>query len=146
MLLFWYYRGVHYFVSTLYCKMHCFIIHFKIILIINNFLQKWNTVFWLGWGHLNRKTGQLGVLRIVLGQFTVPTIPVRTKPVLCTNWPKITMLFYYLKVPKDFRPLGPTLALTGALKWGTVWTSTSNGTGIMKGQSWSCILMNFDLS
>ena len=77
---------------------------------------------------------------------TVPTIPVWTKPVLCTNWPKITMLFYYLKVPKDFSPLGPTLAMTGALKWGTVWTFTSNGTGIMKGQTWSCILMNFDLS
>ena len=66
--------------------------------------------------------------------FTVPTIPVWTKPVLCTNWPKITMLFYYLKVPKDFSPLGPTLALTGALKWGTVWTSISNGTGITKDQ------------
>ena len=77
---------------------------------------------------------------------TVPTIPVWTKPVLCTNWPKITMLFYYLKVPKDFSPLGPTLALTGALKWGTVWTSTSNGTGIMKGQSWSKCKINFDLS
>ena len=58
-------------------------------------------------------------------QHTVPTIPVWTKPVLCTNLPKITMLFYYLKVPKDFSPLGPTLALTGALKWGTVRTSTS---------------------
>ena len=49
-------------------------------------------------------------------------------------------------MPKDFTPLGLTLAMTGALKWGTVWTSTSNGTGIIKGQSWSCILMNFDLS
>ena len=76
----------------------------------------------------------------------VPTTPVWTKPVLCTNWPKFTMLFYYLKVPPHFSPPGPTLALTGALKWGTVWTSTSNGTGIMKGQSWSCILINFDLS
>ena len=33
--------------------------------------------------------------------------------------------------------LGSTLHLTGALKWGTVWTSTSTGTGIMKGQSWT---------
>ena len=31
-------------------------------------------------------------------------------------------------------PLSSTLTLTGALKWGTVWTSTSTGTGIMKGQ------------
>ena len=65
----------------------------------------------------------------------MPTIPVWTKPVLCTNWPKITMLFYYLKVPKDFSPLGPTLALTGASKWGNVWTFTSNGKGIMKGHT-----------
>ena len=62
------------------------------------------------------------------------------------NWPNFIMLFYYIKVPPHFSPPGPILALTGALKWGTVWTSTSNGTGIMKGQSWSCILINFDLS
>ena len=31
--------------------------------------------------------------------------------------------------------LGSTLQLTGALKWGTVWTSSSTGTGIMKGQT-----------
>ena len=32
-------------------------------------------------------------------------------------------------------PCSSNLILTGALKWGTVWTSTSTGTGIMKGQS-----------
>ena len=31
-------------------------------------------------------------------------------------------------------PLDSTLPLTGALKWGTVKTSTSTGKGIMKGQ------------
>ena len=36
-------------------------------------------------------------------------------------------------------PLGSTLPLTGALKWGTVWTSTSTGTGFMKGQSWTFV-------
>ena len=42
-------------------------------------------------------------------------------------------------------PLGSTLTLIGALKWGTVWTSTSTGTGIMKGQSYSFVfyLVNF---
>ena len=35
--------------------------------------------------------------------------------------------------------LGSTLPLTGALKWGAVWTSTSTGTGIMKGQSWTFV-------
>ena len=73
---------------------------------------------------------------------TVHTTPVWTKPVLCTNWPKFTMLFYYLKVSPHFSPPGPTLALTGALKWGAVWTSTSNGTGIMKVQNWSNCKIN----
>ena len=36
-------------------------------------------------------------------------------------------------------PLGSTLTLIGALKWGAVWTSTSTGTGIMKGQSWTFV-------
>ena len=58
---------------------------------------------------------------------TVQIIAALPNSILCTNWLKITMLFYYLKVPKDFSPLYPTLTLTGALKWGTVWTSTSNG-------------------
>ena len=62
------------------------------------------------------------------------------------NRPNFIMLFYYIKVPPHFSPPGPTLALTGALKWGTVWTSTSNGTGIMKGQSSSKCKINFDLS
>ena len=65
----------------------------------------------------------------------VPTIPVWTQPVLCTNWPKFTMLFYYLKVPPHFSPPGPTLALTGALKWGNVWDSISTGIETMHGQS-----------
>ena len=35
-------------------------------------------------------------------------------------------------------PLGSTLTLIGALKWVTVWTSSSTGTGIMKAnwESW----------
>ena len=32
-----------------------------------------------------------------------------------------------------------TVTLTGALKWGTVWTSTSTGTGIMKDQIWTYV-------
>ena len=53
------------------------------------------------------------------------------------NQPNFTMPFYYIKVPPHFSPPGSTLALTGALKWGTVWSSTSTGTGIVKGQSLS---------
>ena len=49
-------------------------------------------------------------------------------------------------MPKDFTPLGLTLAMTGALKWGTVWTSTSNGTVIMKGQISSKCKIKFELS
>ena len=51
-----------------------------------------------------------------------------------------------IQVPKDFTPLGLTLAMTGALKWGTVWTSTSNGTVIMKGQISSKCKIKFELS
>ena len=36
-------------------------------------------------------------------------------------------------------PLGSTLTLIGALKLGTVWNSTSTGTGVMKGQSWTFV-------
>ena len=54
-----------------------------------------------------------------------------------SNWPNFTMLFYYIKLPPHSSCPGSTLALTGALNWGTVWTSTSTGTGIVKGQSLS---------
>ena len=60
---------------------------------------------------------------------------VLSKPILCTKPPNFTMPFYYVKVPACSCPHPSTLPLTGALKWGTVWTSTSTGTGIMKGQS-----------
>ena len=49
-------------------------------------------------------------------------------------------------MPKDFTPVGLTLAMTGALIWGTVWTSTSNGTVIMKGHSSSKCKIKFELS
>ena len=49
-------------------------------------------------------------------------------------------VFYNIKMLPCSGPLGSTLTLTGALKWGTVWTSTSTGTGIMKGQSWTFVL------
>ena len=42
-------------------------------------------------------------------------------------------------MPPGSGPLGSTLQLTGALKWGTVWTSSLTGTGIMKGQSWTSV-------
>ena len=44
-------------------------------------------------------------------------------------------MFYNIKMPPWSGPLGSTLQLTGALKWGTVWASSSTGTEIMKGQS-----------
>ena len=39
------------------------------------------------------------------------------------------------KLTSHSSPPGSTLALIVALKWGTVWTYNSIGTGIMKGQS-----------
>ena len=44
-----------------------------------------------------------------------------------------------MKIPPCSGPLDSTLQLTGALKWGTVWTSNSTGTGIMKGRSWTFV-------
>ena len=49
------------------------------------------------------------------------------------------LVFYNMKMPPCSGRLGSTLQLTGALKWGTVWTSSSNGTGIMKGRSWTFV-------
>ena len=48
-------------------------------------------------------------------------------------------MFYNMKMPPCSGPLGSTLQLTGALKWGTVWTSSSTGTGIMKGLNWTFV-------
>ena len=50
-------------------------------------------------------------------------------------WPGVL----HFKMPPCSGPLGSTLPLTGALKWGTVWTSTSTRTGIIKGQSWTFV-------
>ena len=54
---------------------------------------------------------------------------------LWSKWPIYDLVFYSIKMPPSSCPLGSSLLLSGALKWGTVQTSTSTGTGIMKGQS-----------
>ena len=61
---------------------------------------------------------------------TVPTTTIWTKPVKLTQLHNAVLLH---KIATHFSPPGTTFVLTGALKWGTVWTSTSNSTGIMKG-------------
>ena len=58
---------------------------------------------------------------------------------LWSKWPISDLVFYNIKMPPCSVPLGSTLQLTGALKWGTVWTSSSTGTGIMKGRSWTFV-------
>ena len=50
------------------------------------------------------------------------------------RWPILDLVFYDIKMPPCSGPCGSNLILTGALKWGTVWTSTSTGSGIMIGQ------------
>ena len=60
-------------------------------------------------------------------------------PDLWSKWPIFDLVFYNIKMLPCSGPLGYTLPLTGALKWGTVWTFTSTGTGIMKGQSWTFV-------
>ena len=47
---------------------------------------------------------------------TVQRIAVLPQRVLCTKWPKLTVLFYYLKRLASSSPQHPTLPLTGALK------------------------------
>ena len=54
---------------------------------------------------------------------------------LWSKWPISDLMFYNIKMPPSSCPLGFSLLLTGALKWGTVQTSTSTCKGIMKGQS-----------
>ena len=56
---------------------------------------------------------------------------------LWSKWPISDLMFYNIKMPPCSGALGSTLQLIGALKWGTVWTCSSNGTGIMKGRSWT---------
>ena len=52
-------------------------------------------------------------------------------PELWSKWPGIL----HCKISPCSGCLGSTLLLTGALEWGTVWTSTSTDTGVKKGQS-----------
>ena len=54
---------------------------------------------------------------------------------LWSKLPTSDLVFYNIKMPPCSGPLSSTLQLTGALKLGTVYTSTSTGTGIMKSQS-----------
>ena len=54
---------------------------------------------------------------------------------LWSKWPITDMMLYNTKMPPNSWSLGSSLLLTGALKWGTVQTSTSTYTGIMKGQT-----------
>ena len=59
---------------------------------------------------------------------------VSTKPLLCSKRPIFNKLVWIEKVVVHSSHQGSTLPLSGALKWVTVWTSTSTGTRIMKGQ------------
>ena len=54
---------------------------------------------------------------------------------LWSKWTIFDLVFYNMKIWLYSGPLGSTLPLTEALKWGRVQTSTSTSTGIMKGQS-----------
>ena len=47
---------------------------------------------------------QCTIVYHALDYLTVPTTPVLTNPVLCTKWPNLTMLFYYVKMPASSSP------------------------------------------
>ena len=76
---------------------------------------------------------------MTINQSTVTCISESNWPDLWSKWPIFDIIFYNIEISPCYGPLGSTLPLTGALKWGTVWTSTSTGTGIMKGQSWTSV-------
>ena len=82
-------------------------------------------------------SGNIIQKRWLLGQYdsTVVCISKSQWCDLWSKWPNFDLLFYNIKMSPCSGPLGSTLTLTGALEWGTVWTSTSTGAGIMKGQS-----------
>ena len=54
---------------------------------------------------------------------------------LWSKWPISDLVFYIIKMPSCSCLLGSSLPLHGALKWGTVQTSTSTDTGDIKGQT-----------
>jgi len=64
---------------------------------------------------------------------TVPTLSVLTNPVLCSKWLISNKLVWILKLPPHSSPHSSTLALIGALKWGTVWSFISTSIGITEG-------------
>ena len=54
---------------------------------------------------------------------------------LCSKWSICDLVLYNIKMPPCSGPLGSTLPLTGALKWGTVWTCISTSKETIHGQS-----------
>ena len=59
--------------------------------------------------------------------------------VIYVVWPILMKTWCYIKVQPHSGPEWSTLPMIGGFKWGTVWTFTSTGTGIVKGQIWTCV-------
>ena len=75
-------------------------------------------------------------------KLSVNTVVLKRKSKWHHLWSKLPisdLVFYNIKLPPCSGSLGSTLQLTGALKRGTVWTSSSTGIGIMKGRSWTLV-------
>ena len=70
-----------------------------------------------------------------VGWYTVVLKRKSQWPDLWSKWPIYDLEFYNMKMPPCSCPLGSSLLFTGVLKWGTVQTSTSTDTEIMKGPS-----------
>ena len=57
------------------------------------------------------------------------------KPILCTKWPKITMLFYYIEMPTCSCLSDMFLLFMRPFKWGSAWSFISRGIRIITSQS-----------
>ena len=66
-------------------------------------------------------------------------------PDLWSKWPIFNKLVLTSKVLPYSSHQSSTLPLTWALKWGTAWTFTSTGTGVMKGQNWRHVFYQVNL-
>ena len=109
----------------------------KMIILYQNdsIFEKENIFKVLRAGSIDTESANCSTLTVI----TVVCISESVWPNLCSNCPIFDLVFNDINKPPCSSPCGSNSTLTGALKWDTVWSSSSTGTGIMKGQSWTSV-------